>query len=75
LKANGCNHVPQTHSTRLKVINEFTEDAKNIRVRTVERFVIKRKLLVNHENGWRAHERLLMVALENCWLAVFFIIS
>jgi hypothetical protein len=49
VKANGWNHVPQTHNTRAKVISEFTENTKNIRVGTGGRFVVKRKLLVSHE--------------------------
>jgi hypothetical protein len=58
--------VLQTHSSLVKTINELTEEEG--------RFIVKRKLLVNHETGWRPHERLLLIALEACWLTVSFIV-
>jgi hypothetical protein len=30
MEMNGCNSVAKTHNTRIKIVNEFTEDTKKI---------------------------------------------
>jgi hypothetical protein len=41
IKVKSCSHLAQTHSTHVKIVNEFTEDTNKIRLKTRKRFSTK----------------------------------